>query len=691
MSESATERQLAEANERYRSFVANSSEGIWRCELDESIDITLPPREQIDLIFARGYLAECNDAMARMYGYEKAEDITGARLTDLMPPENPENIAYLEAFIRAGYRLRETESVEKDREGGLKYFSNSLTGVIEKGFVLRAWGTQRDVTEQREAAAAAASRSELIAAANDLFVQSLDYEQTLRNLAVLAVPRLADWCAVDIIDDDGSARRLAVEHLDAEKVKDVYALEEKYPSKPDASRGLPLVLRTGKTDWLPVIPSEMLEGVAQSDEHLQMIRGLRLRSYICAPIRAGERILGVLTLVNTRDSRIYTEADVFLAEQLAVRAGYAIENARLYAQALEANRAKDDFLATLSHELRTPLTAILGWANLLRLSSYDPAMVRGAVDTIEKSAKAQAALIDDILDVSRIVTGKFALQIASMDLVTIVENVLALARPTAQAKRITIAADLPESLPLQADANRVQQIVWNLVSNALKFSKEGGRIDVSVSRKSDEAVIRVRDRGVGIDARMLPRVFDRFWQADSSTHRLQGGLGLGLAIVKHLTELHGGTVHADSDGRDKGSTFTIALPVVRPHVGESMTATPDTARRARVLLVDDDDAARMIISRTLEHFGAAVTPAASADEALQRLELADYDLLLTDIAMPGHDGYWLLSQSRKRRPHLRVAAITALGPPDEHFMRNGFDACVRKPVNPDDLATLLNA
>ena len=284
------------------------------------------------------------------------------------------------------------------------------------------------------------------------------------------------------------------------------------------------------------------------------------------PIRAGGAVAGVLTLVNGEESPRFNEGDVLLAEQLAARAGHAIENARLYQHALEANRAKDEFLATLSHELRTPLTSILGWANLLRMSDYDPATLRTAAETIERSAKTQARLIDDLLDVSRIVTGKLRLDLEPVDAVQAIENGVEAARPAAAAKKIDVAVHAPSSLPIRADANRLQQIVWNLMSNAVKFSTEGSRIDVIVRQDGNDVVIQVRDQGIGIQETMLSRVFDRFWQADSSSQRQHSGLGLGLAIVKYLAELHGGSVRAESEGEGKGATFTVTLPMALDQV-----------------------------------------------------------------------------------------------------------------------------
>ena len=231
------------------------------------------------------------------------------------------------------------------------------------------------------------------------------------------------------------------------------------------------------------------------------------------------------------------------------------------AQALDANRAKDEFLATLSHELRTPLTSILGWAHLVRLSNFEADTVRTAIETIERGAKTQASLIDDLLDVSRIVTGKFRLSMSNVDVVPIVRDVVASSHPAAEAKRVEITLETPQSVVIRADPNRLQQIVWNLVSNAVKFSLPDGRVEVEVDADADHVVITVRDDGIGIAPDTLPRVFERFWQADSTPDRAHGGLGLGLAIVKQIAEMHGGSVAADSPGPGRGATFTITLPV----------------------------------------------------------------------------------------------------------------------------------
>ena len=681
------EAEVERARERYRNFVANSSEAIWRFELEGPIDTALPEDVQIEQSFQRGYLAECNDAMARMYGFDNAGEIVGARLNEMLDPSVEANREFLRAFIRSGYRLVDAESAEIDRYGHRKYFLNSFVGVMEDGRLHRAWGTQRDITQEKLLAEAERARSNFLEKANELFAQSLDYEQTLRNLAAMAVPHLADWCAVDMVDADGTVRRLAVQHPDPELLELAFAIQEKYPGDRNSTRGLYEVIRTGRTDWIREIPEELIDRAAVNDEHREMLRKLRLKSYICTPIKARGRLAGVLTLVNSAESRLYDENDVRLAEALAVRAGYAIENALSYREVVDANRSKDEFLATVSHELRTPLTAILGWANLAALSNYEPATTRKAIEMIERSAKTQATLIDDLLDVSRIITGKFHLERTTVDLVGVVNNVIAASRPAAEAKHIAIEVSAPGSLMIRGDGNRMQQIVWNLVSNAVKFSLEGGRIAVEVSSDGNVASVRVHDEGIGIAPALLPRVFDRFWQADSSTNRTQGGLGLGLAIVKHLTELHGGTAGADSDGIGRGATFTVTVPVGDIHASDRSERR--TVSRSHVLVVDDDPDARSIVGRALELFGANVTRASNAEEAIDLVDQNAFDLVITDVAMPGHDGYWLLNEIRARHPKLRVAAMTALNHSDDRLRVAGFDSLVRKPIDPERLRDLL--
>jgi len=376
------------------------------------------------------------------------------------------------------------------------------------------------------------------------------------------------------------------------------------------------------------------------------------------------------------------------------------EEARASAEA--ANRTKDEFLAMLSHELRTPLGTILTSVTLLRSGKIAPEPAARALEMIERNARLQVKLIDDLLDVSRIMSGKLALDIDLVDVSSVVEAALDQIGPAAQARRlaleVTIAPDLP---PLRGDPARLQQVVWNVLSNAVKFTPPGGRIELFVERSGAFTEIRITDTGKGIEPDFLSRVFERFEQVDSSTTRSEGGLGLGLAIVRHLVELHGGTVRAESEGLGRGTTFVICLPVAegiadgeRPGRRAPATSSRDDAARldgVRVLAVDDEIDSLKAITLVLEHRGATVREARSVAEAVAALADELPDVIVSDIGMPREDGYELVRHVRsahhERLADLPVLALTAYGTPVERrrILQRGFQACLAKPVDADEL------
>ena len=384
------------------------------------------------------------------------------------------------------------------------------------------------------------------------------------------------------------------------------------------------------------------------------------------------------------------------------------------ADAEAANRSKDEFLATLSHELRTPLNAILGWAQLLRMGVLPADEAAQGMETIERNAKSQAQLVDDLLDLSRIISGKLRVELRPVDLVAVVEGALDSVRPAAEAKGISVIPVLDAHAgPVAGDAGRLQQVAWNLLSNAIKFTPRGGRVDVWLRSSGPDAELTVSDNGAGISPGFLPHVFDRLRQGDGSTTRHHGGLGLGLAIVRHLVELHGGTVSADSHGEGRGSTFTIRLPRAAPaHVeaaegtgpGGGDHASHDTPRASarkemrivegvKVLVVDDEPDARQVIRIGLEQRGATVQTAASVEEALAALvRLGPPDVLLCDIGMPGEDGYSLIRRLRQfgdaEGGNVPAVALTAYARAEDRdrALAAGFQAHVPKPVEPARLA-----
>jgi PAS domain S-box-containing protein len=447
-----------------------------------------------------------------------------------------------------------------------------------------------------------------------------------------------------------------------------------------------------------------------------------VRSYLAVPValRSGT-VIGCL-LFGHPEPDMFSERTERIIGGIAAQAAVAIDNARLYeasrqaaeerkvlldserqarAEAERTSRMKDEFLATLSHELRTPLTAILGWAQVLRRGSRDQADLHRGLQTIERNARAQAQLIEDLLDMSSITSGKVQLEMLPLSPNAIAAAAIDTVRPAAEAKQIRIVQDFDVRPGMvSGDANRLQQIIWNLLSNALKFTPAGGTVTVSVRGEPGQVAIAVRDSGIGIEPSFLDHVFERFRQADATTTREHGGLGLGLAIVKHLVEQHGGTVSAASDGEGYGACFTVRLPrrADRPAAPE-----PGGEHRARqrvaahdlsglqVLVVDDEDDARELIKRILNDCNADVLTAATATEALTLLQHERPDLMVSDLGMPEVDGYGLLDRIRAMGParggDLPAIALTAFARSEDRIkaLSSGFLAHISKPVEPNEL------
>ncbi|MBH8563246.1 response regulator [Nostoc sp. CENA67] len=384
-----------------------------------------------------------------------------------------------------------------------------------------------------------------------------------------------------------------------------------------------------------------------------------------------------------------------MAEALAHRAATAIDNAQLYQQALEANRIKDEFLAVLSHEIRTPLNPILGWTKLLRTHKLDQNKTAFALETIERNALLQTKLIEDLLDISRILRGKLSLNICPVDLATIIRAAMETVRLAAEAKSIQIHSVI-DSVVCQVfgDAGRLQQVVWNLLSNAIKFTPEAGQVEVYLQQVESQAQILVRDTGKGITPDFLPYVFDTFRQADSATTRKFGGLGLGLAIVHYLVEMHGGTVFAESPGEGQGATFTINLPMILTEAQVSSEETDAITTNASVfyglniLVVDDDPDSLALVTFVLQQCGASVKAVSSATKALFTIAQSKPDVLVSDIGMPEMDGYMLLQQVRLLTPEqgeemIAIALTAYAGEGDEQqALSVGFQAHIAKPIDP---------
>jgi len=431
---------------------------------------------------------------------------------------------------------------------------------------------------------------------------------------------------------------------------------------------------------------------------------VELRNQIAERERAEEQIRTLNMELEQRVIERTTELETAnkLKDELLVRE----QEARASAEA--ANRAKDEFLSMLSHELRTPLNAMLGWSQLLRSQKLNEATRSRALEAIERNARGQANLIEDLLDISRIITGKLRLHVRPLELVPVIEAAIDTVRPAADAKQVRIQSVLdPLAGPVSGDSDRLQQVVWNLLSNAIKFTPKGGRVQVRLERVNSHVEIVVSDTGVGINSDFLPYIFERFKQADSTHTRSHGGLGLGLAIVRHLVELHGGNVQAQSPGEGQGSTFIVQLPLtvvlntneserIHPTVGGEVSFDyAPTLSGLSILVVDDEIDARELLSTVLQECGAVVSAVASVADAIAAIEQFQPDILVSDIGMPGEDGYSLIRRIRAMEAQnggrIPAVALTAYARVEDRTraLAAGFQMHIAKPVNPTELVAVI--
>jgi signal transduction histidine kinase len=427
-----------------------------------------------------------------------------------------------------------------------------------------------------------------------------------------------------------------------------------------------------------------------------------VRSFLAVPVKGRDgAVLGGLFFGHPQ-AGVFTEQDEQLAVGIASWASVALENAHLYARAQEVSRAKDEFLAILSHELRTPLNAILGWSRMLRDGHVAPARVQHAISVIERNAQIQTQLVEDLLDVSRIISGKLRLDLRPTDLPAIVQSAMDAVRPATTNRNITVRARIQPGVgTVNGDPDRIEQVVWNLLANAVKFTDPGGDIQIDLREADSAAEIVVSDTGQGIAPEFLPHIFDRFRQADGGTSRKHGGLGLGLALVRALTEAHGGTVEAGSPGLGKGAVFIVRLPLQKVADGASLppvpAARPLPISGLRALVVDDDVDARELLALTLTSAGAVAIVAGSVREAIRLLEMERPDLLLTDVGMPEQDGLNLIRNVRALPPEsggrIPAIAVTAYASSSEKelALRAGFDSHVTKPYDAETLISVIAA
>jgi PAS domain S-box-containing protein len=643
-----------------------------------------------------GFVDYYNERWYEFTGFRRGESGDQSWIPALHPDDVQRCLDTYYRCIRSG-NVYQIEYRFKDRStGGYRWFLGRAYPVRDQQNRITRWfGTCTDIDDTKRAE----QTTRFLAEASAALVKRTDYESALQQVARLAVPSFADWCAVDVLQPDGSVRRLAVTHTDPAKQQLAHELLCRYPSFPADPRKVGAVLGTGRSEWGTTIPDSMLAEFAQDEEHLRILRGLGLKSYICTPLRSPTKTLGVLTFVTAESGRTYGAEDLRAAEDLADRAAIAVENVNLLRALKEADRRKDEFLATLAHEMRNPLAPIRNAVQILRAKGPPVPELQWARDVIGRQVQQMTRLVDDLLDVSRIGTGKIELRKERVELRTIVNTAVEASAPLIEKWNHQLTVTLPPGpVYLEVDPARLVQVLLNLLNNAAKYTPQGGRIELTAQREGEHVVIRVKDTGVGIPQEMLPHIFKMFTQVDRSLERSQGGLGIGLTLVQSLVAMHGGTVEAHSAGPGKGSEFVVRLPVAgeaeargpQQTAGDSKQATAPA--RQRILVVDDNRDSADSLAMLLRVMGNEVQTAHDGLEAVRAAAAFLPDVVLLDIGLPKMNGYEAGRRIREQRgKEVVLVALTGWGAEEDRRQSReaGFDHHMTKPVEVDALQELL--
>jgi PAS domain S-box-containing protein len=648
---------LKESSERERSDKAERDQ-LFLSAIVSSADDAIISKD------LNGTVTSWNTAAETLFGYT-AEEMIGQPIARLIPADHSSEEPQILSRIRRGERIAHYETQRLTKDGRAINVSLTVSPIRDQlGQIIGASKIVHDISDRlrwQEAEAAQSFLGSIVASAEDAIIS-----KTLEGVVTSwneAAEKLFGYTAAEII---------------------------------------------GKQITL-LIPPHHLDEEPQIIERIR--RGERIKQYETKRLRKDGTLVDVaLSVSPIRDSlgRIVGASkiarDISEHKRAKQREHEALEQAeRAKQRAEEANRVKDEFLATISHELRTPMTAILGWSRVLLSGQYGEELQRKALETIDRNARSQAQLIEDLLDVSRIVSGKLRIDFDPVDLATVVNSAVEALRPQAEEKHIQIQTVLSTNAgPILGDAQRLQQVIWNLLSNAIRFSNSEGTIKVELKRVESQVELRVIDNGIGIKEEFLGKIFDRFTQADSSLTRSKPGLGMGLAIVKALVEVHGGVVTASSAGEGQGATFTVKLPISAVRLGSPRTSSLSPIDRmlehselvgVKVLVVDDEKDTRDLISFVLNQVGALVETAESAEFGLQKLDEWGPDILVADIGMPGVDGYELIRIIRENRmSSIPAVALTAMARIEDRMkaLNAGYQMHVAKPIEPTELISIVS-
>ena len=646
-----------------------------------------------------------NAAAERMFGYTAAEAI-GRSIRMIIPADRQFEEDDVLARIRAGEAVTHYETIRLRKDGTPIPISLTVSPIYDDaGVVVGASKIARDITERSRLEAAAAEHAAItqkLAEVGAMVASSLDRDAIVQKVTDTARELThAEFGAFFYNVHDPASGDTYMLYTLSGAPKEAFA---GFP-QPRATAIFGPTFRGEGTVRLDDVTQDPRYG--KSGPHFGMPAGhLPVRSYLAVPVKGlSGGVLGGLFFGHSQVG-MFTAQHGRLVEGVAAWASVALENARLYVEAQEANRTKDEFLAVLSHELRTPLNAIVGYARLLRGGILSGEKASRGLETLERNATWLTQIVEDVLDVSRIVAGKIRLDVQPVELPLIVDNAVATIQPAADAKAVRVQTIVdPRVGPISGDPDRLQQVVWNLLSNAVKFTAKGGRVQVRLERVNSHVELAVSDTGIGIRPDFLPFVFERFRQAEAGTTRKTGGLGLGLAIVRHIVEMHGGTVDAASAGEGAGATFRVRFPLMIVHptgLVDARREHPRTERREaltgladlggiRVLAIDDEEDALTLLRVVLESAGAGVTTVASPISALEQIEALSPDVLIVDLGMPGMDGFEFIARIRAstnaKIRDVPAAALTAFARSEDRTkaLRSGFEMHLAKPVDPGEL------
>ena len=639
-----------------------------------------------------GIILRANKAELDMLGYSR-EEYVGRRIAEFHVDEDV--ICDILKRLKAGEKLDEYPARLRCKDGSIREVLIDSSVLWRNGEFVHTRCFTRDVTKRKRSE----RTGRFLADASAALAMIVDFDSTLQKVASLAVPDFADWATVDLVEKDGTLRRVAVAHVDPAKVELAHELHRRFPSDTAAPQGVWNILRTGQPEMIQQVNDDLLVQTIQDQERLGIVRELGLKSYVGVPLRVRGKTMGVLTFIAAESGHLYDDTDLAVAQDLADRAAIAIQNAQLYQELREGDQRKDEFLATLAHELRNPLAPIRNGLQVLRLAGSTDETVLEARSMMERQLNQMVRLVDDLLDVSRITRDKLELKKQRVELAAVIQSAVETSRPLIEQASHEFSVTLPAApIILDADATRLAQVFSNLINNSAKYTEPGGRITLVAELVGNQVAVRVRDNGLGIPAEAMPRLFQMFSQVDRNMERAQGGLGIGLTLVRRLIEMHGGTVEAHSDGPGKGSEFIVRLPIVKPD--KVASRVPTTHERSvadsvkhRILIVDDNHDSAISLGMMLKLMGNETRTAHDGLAAIEAASEFRPNIILLDIGLPKLNGYEACRRIRDQpwSDGVMIVALTGWGQ-DEDRRRSaeaGFDHHLVKPVEISSLHEVL--